>query len=80
MAGAAPQIVPGVALSTPSSAPQMIILQANGPSCTHSIINTSFTGCGIATAILLFPVGLLCCLLKQQKRCGKCGVLLESGC
>ena len=60
--------------------PNVMVVQGGGGICPHPEVSTSFTGCGIATAILLFPVGLLCCLLKQQQRCERCGVLLESGC
>ncbi|KIY52412.1 hypothetical protein FISHEDRAFT_7177, partial [Fistulina hepatica ATCC 64428] len=33
--------------------------------------------CGIITAILLFPVGLICLFADREKRCARCRVLLD---
>jgi len=32
-----------------------------------------FTCCGIALAIIFFPIGILCCLFMQERRCSACG-------
>jgi hypothetical protein len=59
--------------------PQPAYVQGGGM-CPHAQVSSSVTGCGIATAIIFFPLGLLCCLLMPQVRCMRCGALLESGC
>eukprot|EP00762_Andalucia_godoyi_P006819 ANDGO_00883.mRNA.1 hypothetical protein AMSG_11939 len=51
-----------------------------GGMCPHQIIHESFTCCGITTAVLCFPCGLICCLGKPEKRCQQCGALLDTGC
>ncbi|KAJ3101363.1 hypothetical protein HDU97_001404 [Phlyctochytrium planicorne] len=38
----------------------------------HSI-SDEFTCCGIALAIICFPIGLVCCFLMREKKCIKCG-------
>ena len=48
--------------------------------CPHRNLHTSFTCCGITTAVLCFPIGLICCLAKPEKRCRDCGLLLDTGC
>jgi len=43
------------------------------PHCQVGVMNDEFTCCGIVCAILFFPIGLLCCLLMKEHRCGSCG-------
>ena len=60
--------------------PQHTVVVAGNGRCPHNRTLDSFTGCGIVTAVLLFPVGLICCLLMPQKRCGDCGSIVSTGC
>lgn len=36
-------------------------------------LQESYTCCGIALAIIFFPIGLACCLTMKKKQCLKCG-------
>ena len=38
------------------------------------VITDNFTVCGVVLAVLFFPIGILCCFLMMEKRCGSCGV------
>ncbi|KIK57729.1 hypothetical protein GYMLUDRAFT_45900 [Collybiopsis luxurians FD-317 M1] len=38
---------------------------------------TKFGMCGIITAIMCFPCGLICLFTDSEQRCNRCGVLLE---
>ncbi|KNC49835.1 uncharacterized protein AMSG_11939 [Thecamonas trahens ATCC 50062] len=53
--------------------PQHTVVVAGNGRCPHNRTLDSFTGCGIVTAVLLFPIGLICCLLMPQKRCDSSG-------
>ncbi|KAI5833942.1 hypothetical protein K523DRAFT_231657 [Schizophyllum commune Tattone D] len=33
--------------------------------------------CGIITAVLLFPLGIICLFLDTEKRCARCGVKVQ---
>jgi len=48
------------------------------PHCQVGYMNQEFTCCGIVCAILFFPIGLLCCLLMKEHRCGSCGYVRPS--
>ncbi|RXW19584.1 hypothetical protein EST38_g6274 [Candolleomyces aberdarensis] len=39
--------------------------------------STRFGPCGIVTAIVCFPIGLLCLLVDNERRCTVCGVRLN---
>ncbi|KAJ2914013.1 hypothetical protein MD484_g6390, partial [Candolleomyces efflorescens] len=39
--------------------------------------STKFGPCGIITAIVCFPIGLLCLLVDNERRCTVCGVKLD---
>lgn len=45
--------------------------------CEHEWSKWYYTGCAYAWAILLFPVGILCCLRMKVKTCSKCGLEIE---
>lgn len=45
----------------------------NCPVCRTGNLTYEYTCCGIALAILFFPIGILCCLLMKQGRCTNCG-------
>lgn len=34
---------------------------------------TKFGPCGIITSVIMFPIGLLCLMVDQEKRCSRCG-------
>ncbi|KAF7763662.1 hypothetical protein Agabi119p4_8199 [Agaricus bisporus var. burnettii] len=39
----------------------------------HHAITTRYGPCGIITAVILFPIGLLALLVDVEKRCTRCG-------
>ena len=44
--------------------------------CAHAVQTNEFTCLGIFLAIILFPIGILCCLVITKRRCIHCGALL----
>ncbi|KAJ3206063.1 hypothetical protein HDU67_008411 [Dinochytrium kinnereticum] len=56
--------------------PQVVMAVNSAEMCAaggvHSI-QDEFTCCGIAMAIIFFPIGLVCCFLMKDKKCIKCG-------
>ncbi|KIK66853.1 hypothetical protein GYMLUDRAFT_218270 [Collybiopsis luxurians FD-317 M1] len=38
---------------------------------------TKYGVCGIITAVICFPIGLICLFSDRTRRCARCGVLLE---
>jgi len=58
---------------------QPVISHGGGcPQCHHGVMSDEFTCCGIVCAILFFPIGLVCCFLMTDKRCGSCGYVLTT--
>jgi len=47
--------------------------------CANGVHNATYTygPAGIITAVLLFPVGLLCLLVDREKKCTRCGELIR---
>ena len=44
------------------------------PSCGEkNTMIDGFTCCGIVLGVMLFPIGLICCLLMREKKCARCG-------
>lgn len=41
-------------------------------------INNGWDPCGVLLGLVLFPVGIICCLLMRDKRCTKCGIQFKS--
>ncbi|KAE9391342.1 hypothetical protein BT96DRAFT_925359 [Gymnopus androsaceus JB14] len=39
-------------------------------------VETKYGTCGIITAVLLFPIGLICLFTDRKKKCARCGVPL----
>ncbi len=37
-------------------------------------IREEFTACGLVCGILLFPIGLICCLTMKDRTCLRCGM------
>ncbi|CAH1372245.1 hypothetical protein MTP99_013743 [Tenebrio molitor] len=50
-----------------------VIIVGACPACRIGVLEDDFTCLGLLCAILLFPAGILCCLLLKEKRCGNCG-------
>jgi len=40
-------------------------------------IEKEYSCCGIILAIVFFPVGILCCLAMQERRCHACKAVLD---
>jgi hypothetical protein len=53
-------------------APQVTVV-GGCPNCRVGQMQDEFTCCGIALAIIFFPIGLLCCYVMREKRCSNCG-------
>jgi hypothetical protein len=54
--------------------PPLHFTMMNTAGCSNGHdIQSSFTCCGVAWAILCFPIGLICCFSQQERRCVKCG-------
>lgn len=60
--------------ATVQQAPGVVVITSGNscPSCHVGYIREDYTCCGIALAILFFPLGLICCLLMKEKRCSHC--------
>ncbi|XP_026470119.1 brain protein I3-like isoform X2 [Ctenocephalides felis] len=43
------------------------------PSCRVGELKNNYTFCGICCALVLFPIGILCCCHWRQKKCSNCG-------
>ncbi|CAL1712644.1 unnamed protein product [Somion occarium] len=41
----------------------------------HDVV-TKFGVCGIITAVILFPIGLVCLFLDTDKKCARCGAIV----
>ncbi|KAF6018014.1 hypothetical protein EB796_023695 [Bugula neritina] len=65
---------PPIITVQPVAAPQ-VILVGGCPACRVGILQDDFTACGVLCAILLFPLGILCCLAMKQRRCSNCGAI-----
>jgi Uncharacterized conserved protein (DUF2367) len=46
-------------------------------SCEHEFGREYYPCCAWAFAVLLFPIGILCCLRMKIKECKKCGLEVE---
>jgi len=42
----------------------------------HEIVD-EFTACGLVCGIVLFPVGLICCLTMKDRTCMQCGMKFD---
>uniref|UniRef100_A0A6B2LSW7 Membrane protein BRI3 n=1 Tax=Arcella intermedia TaxID=1963864 RepID=A0A6B2LSW7_9EUKA len=54
-----------------------VVVVGNCPRCSVGTMQDEYTCCGVALAILFFPIGILCCLSMTEKRCSSCGYLRE---
>ncbi|XP_043242678.1 brain protein I3-like isoform X2 [Amphibalanus amphitrite] len=43
------------------------------PVCQTGVMETSYTFCGVLLAIVLFPIGIICCLYLSGRTCSACG-------
>ncbi|XP_039266010.2 uncharacterized protein LOC120341544 isoform X1 [Styela clava] len=43
------------------------------PTCKIGQLKNHFTLKGICWAVILFPIGLICCYLWRKKKCNSCG-------
>ncbi|WAQ96412.1 BRI3-like protein [Mya arenaria] len=41
--------------------------------CGVGHLESSYTKCGILMAICFFPIGVICCVMMKEKKCGRCG-------
>ncbi|CAG0882802.1 unnamed protein product [Darwinula stevensoni] len=72
----APMPGQGVMTAPPQSTVTIVTHQlAPGqcPTCQAGVLVDDFTCCGITMAICFFPIGILCCLAMQEKKCSNCG-------
>lgn len=65
-----------------SPAPQVVVVNPAMvcPGGGAHFITSDFSCCGIAMAIIFFPIGVLCCLAMREQRCAKCGMSFGDGC
>jgi hypothetical protein len=42
----------------------------------HSIVE-EYTACGLVCGIVMFPVGLICCLTMKDRTCMACGMKFD---
>jgi len=52
-----------------------IFLVGGCPACRIGVLEQEFTFLGIMLCLLFFPLGILCCLALQQRRCLNCGAV-----
>jgi len=55
--------------------PDTIFLVGGCPACRIGVLEQEFTFLGILLCLLFFPLGILCCLALQQRRCLNCGAV-----
>lgn len=74
----------------PGNAPPMLYVQNNAASVGDQFrqelfarcargdhdVETRYGPCGIITAILCFPIGLICLFIDTEKKCSRCGTVL----
>ncbi|XP_036597293.1 brain protein I3 isoform X1 [Trichosurus vulpecula] len=63
---------PAQTVFQPSSA---IVVVGGCPACRVGVLEESFTCLGILLAILLFPIGFICCFALRRQKCPNCGVV-----
>jgi hypothetical protein len=63
-------------MSQQQALPQGVTVGSPCPVCKVGVITEDFSCCGIALAILCFPLGIICCLLMKEKKCSSCGATL----
>ncbi|KAF8326516.1 uncharacterized protein EI90DRAFT_3069485 [Cantharellus anzutake] len=64
-----------VSTHLPPDHPAMICLQEG-----HHIPGPTYWGIvGLLSAIVFFPVGMLCCLIDREVYCTRCGEMIHSG-
>jgi len=56
--------------------PEVIII-GGCPVCRIGSLEEDFTCLGVLIGILLFPLGLICCLAMRNKRCTHCGITFD---
>ncbi|WAQ96408.1 BRI3-like protein [Mya arenaria] len=56
-----------------ATGPQLAVNPGGCPACGVGTISDRFTIIGIIIAILFFPLGIICCLMMTERRCGSCG-------
>ena len=53
--------------------PTVIVMRGDCPHCQHGVLVDYYGICAICLAILLFPIGILCCLMLKERICTNCG-------
>jgi len=56
---------------------QTIVVIGGCPACRVGSLEEHMTLLGILCGILLFPIGLICCLTLTERKCTNCGAKFE---
>ncbi|XP_052772454.1 brain protein I3-like isoform X2 [Mya arenaria] len=56
-----------------ATSPTIVVGPGRCGACGQGIITESYTILGIVLAVLFFPLGVICCLMMTERRCGACG-------
>ncbi|GAB6025725.1 hypothetical protein CHUAL_011709 [Chamberlinius hualienensis] len=67
-----PQPYPSYGTTVTVAPTAEIVIIGGCPICKCGILEKEFTLCGILCCILFFPIGLLCCIAMQRRRCSNC--------
>lgn len=54
-----------------------IVVVGGCPACRVGIMEDDYSCLGVMCAILLFPIGILCCLMLKTRRCSNCGAYFD---
>ncbi|XP_014676441.1 PREDICTED: brain protein I3-like [Priapulus caudatus] len=68
-----PQQQPSTVIVQPSHT--QVVYVGGCPACRVGVLEDDFTCLGICCAVLLFPLGIICCLAMRQRRCPNCGAV-----
>nr|XP_002127524.1 brain protein I3-like [Ciona intestinalis] len=64
---------PNIQVQQQQQAPIVVVRGGGCRRCGAVGVTTTFTCCGVCLGIFLFPIGLVCCFLMQEKVCVGCG-------